>query len=103
MTVHSHKTEKKYISAWTEELNISPELVSLAYDKTVENTGKLSFAYMNKILVSWHGEGIKDADGVKRSEEIYGKQRGKKAKSRTKFNVQKSKFNNYNDTNKNRL
>ena len=35
------QTEKKYISAWTEELNISPELVSLAYDKTVENTGKL--------------------------------------------------------------
>lgn len=87
------QTEKKYISAWTEELNISPELVSLAYDKTVENTGKLSFAYMNKILVSWHGEGIKDADGVKRSEEIYGKTKGqKKQKSRTKFQCPKEQI-----------
>ena len=95
------QTEKKYISAWTEELNISPELVSLAYDKTVENTGKLSFAYMNKILVSWHGEGIKDADGVKRSEEIYGKTKGQKSKkAEQNSNVQKSKFNNYNDTTK---
>ena len=47
------QTEKKYIKAWTEDLNVSPELVSLAYDKTVENTGKLSWAYMNKILTSW--------------------------------------------------
>lgn len=56
---------------------------------------------MNKILVSWHGEGIKDADGVKRSEEIYGKTKGQKSKkAEQNSNVQKSKFNNYNDTNK---
>lgn len=86
------QTEKKYIKAWTEELNVSPELVSLAYDKTVENTGKLSWAYMNKILTSWHDSGIKDPEGVKREDVIHSKTKPAPKK--------KSKFNNYEDTNK---
>lgn len=99
------QTEKKYIKAWA-ELNINPELISLAYDRTVNNTGKLTYSYMNKILVSWHDEGITDSDGVKRSEEIFNLKNGyDKTKNKSKSgddtpNVQKSKFNNYNDTNK---
>lgn len=93
------QTEKKYIKNWS-ELGISPELVSLAYDRTVNNTGKLSYSYMNKILVSWHDEGIKDKDGVKRSEEIFGLKHGGKNKDNNTSNVPSSKFNNYVDTNK---
>lgn len=38
---------------------------------------------------------------MKRSEEIYGKTKGQKSKkAEQNSNVQKSKFNNYNDTNK---
>ncbi len=98
------QTEKKYIKSWT-ELDISSELVSLAYDRTVNNTGKLSYSYMNKILVSWHSEGITDSDGVKRSEEIFNLNHGydKSKQNNTNddtLNIQNSKFNNYNDTNK---
>lgn len=95
------QTEKKYIHSWTADLKINPELVSLAYDKTVENTGKLSWAYMNKILVSWHDEGIKDIDGVNRSNEIYSMTSGKTYDKKSEKNdtVKKSKFNNYTDTN----
>ena len=57
-------TEKKYISAWTNDENISIDLIPLAYDKTVLNTGKLSFAYMNKILLTWAEEGFKTPDDV---------------------------------------
>lgn len=92
------QTEKKYIKNWS-ELGISPELVSLAYDRTVNNTGKLSYSYMNKILVSWHDEGIKDKDGVKRSEEIFGLKHGGK-KDDNNSNVKINKFNNYTETNK---
>lgn len=99
------QTEKKYIKAWT-ELSLNTELISLAYDRTVNNTGKLSYSYMNKILVSWHDEGITDSSGVKRSEEIFSLKNGyDKSKQKNKSgdntpNVQKSKFNNYTDTNK---
>ncbi len=88
------QTEKKYIKAWTEEMNISPELVELAYDRTIQNTGKLSWAYMNKILKSWHDSGIKDVEGVKREDVIHG---GKAAAKKPADN-KKSKFYNYTDT-----
>lgn len=93
------QTEKKYIKNWS-ELGISPKLVSLAYDRTVNNTGKLSYSYMNKILVSWHDEGITDEIGVKRSEEIFGLKNGNKNKDDNKSNVKSNKFNNYTQTNK---
>lgn len=79
------QTEKKYIKAWTEELNVAPELVELAYDRTVENTGKLSWAYMNKILRSWSESGIKDAAGVERENAARGGTNTKKPKA-TGFN-----------------
>ena len=86
------QTEKKYIKTWTEELNISPELVELAYDRTVENTGKLSWAYMNKIIRSWYDSGIKDAEGVKREDTIHN------SKKTPPKNSGKG-FNNFEDSN----
>ncbi len=86
------QTEKKYIKLWTEDMDAPPELVELAYDRTVENTGKLSWAYMNKILKSWHDSGIKDAAGVEREDIIRGKTppKNKSAKG----------FNNFSDSGK---
>lgn len=97
------QTEKKYITQWTNQQNINPDLVSLAYDKTIENTGKLSWAYMNKILQSWNDEGIKNIDGVKRSDEIHNLSNAKiysKNKANKTQDKSKNKFNNYEDTNK---
>ncbi len=51
-------SEDRYISSWI-SLNLSDELIALAYDKTVINTGSLKWRYMDKILRSWHEQGIK--------------------------------------------
>ena len=51
-------SEDRYISSWI-SLSLSDELISLAYDKTVINTGSLKWRYMDKILHSWHEQGIK--------------------------------------------
>lgn len=45
--------ELTYINKWQNELSMSPDMVKNAYELTVNQTGKLSFAYMNKILESW--------------------------------------------------
>lgn len=50
--------ELGYIHNWQSELAMSLEMVKAAYEKTVNQTGKLSFAYMNKILESWAKEHI---------------------------------------------
>lgn len=50
-------TEKKYIGAWL-ELGFDDELIEIALDRTVTNTGALKWGYMNSILQSWHKKGV---------------------------------------------
>ncbi len=45
--------ELAYINNWQNEFHMSPDMVKAAFELTVNQTGKLSFAYMNKILESW--------------------------------------------------
>ncbi|MBE7031543.1 MAG: DnaD domain protein [Ruminococcaceae bacterium] len=91
------QTEKKYIKLWTFEKNVPTELVAEAYDRTVAATGKLSWAYMNKILMSWVEEGISTVDGVREKEALF---KLKSAPTKEKSGGKKSKFDNYTDTNK---
>lgn len=49
--------EKEFCESWR-MLGLSSELVRLAYERCVEKTGKRSFPYINKILLSWTQSGI---------------------------------------------
>ena len=50
-------TENRYISAWL-EMGFGEDLIEMAYDRTVTNTGGLKWSYMNSILKSWHEKGL---------------------------------------------
>ena len=50
--------EKEYAESWR-LYGISPELIHFAYEKCIEKTAKLSFPYINKLLLSWHQKGFK--------------------------------------------
>ncbi len=91
------QTEKKYINLWTYEKSIPVELIAEAYDRTVEATGKLSWAYMNKILLNWQEQGFERVEQVRAADEMF---KIKKSPTKTKTSGKKSKFNNYDDTNK---
>ena len=56
-------TERKYIQSWL-EADTPRELISLAYDRTVTNTGALKWSYMNKILQSWREKGLRSVAQV---------------------------------------
>lgn len=90
------QTEKKYITSWAND-GIPLKLISLAYDKTVENTGKLKFSYMNSILQSWAESGFTTPEQIKEAEEKYYRENGTE---RPYSKSGKSKFNNYEDANK---
>ena len=51
------QTERGYVASWL-DLGFEDEALSIAYDRTVTKTGKLSWPYMNKIILSWHGKGL---------------------------------------------
>ncbi len=87
-------TEKKYLKQWAENPSLSPELITLAYDRTVANTGKLSLNYMNKILQNWLEAGLSSEEEVK-SYEAETRPRSATQKKNPKSNG----FVNYVDTN----
>ena len=64
------KSEKSYIEKWI-GLKLSIELLTKAYEITVEKTGKVSYSYMAKILDNWQIAGIKTAEDVEKSQEEY--------------------------------
>ncbi len=67
--------ERDYIAAWFDQYQFDLPLIEYAYEVTVERTGKLAFGYLNKILASWHQNGIRTLEEAKReSKSITGAQ-----------------------------
>ena len=66
------KNEKAIFEKWI-ELKLSIDLIRRAYEITLEKTGKLSYAYMAKILENWHTSGIKTSEDVDKSLASYQK------------------------------
>ena len=55
--------QQEFIKKW-QSLGIDMELIHYAYEKCLENTEKLSFEYINKVVTSWHMEGLKTIEEV---------------------------------------
>lgn len=54
------KTERGYVEAWL-DMGFTGAELSIAYDRTVTNTGARKWNYMNRILQSWHEAGLHTA------------------------------------------
>ena len=50
-------SDERYISVWL-EWGFSPELIEMAYDRTVLNCGRLNWKYCHGILESWRKNGL---------------------------------------------
>ena len=59
--------EKKCFRRWI-SLGLSAELISGAYELTMLRCGKWSVAYMDKILLSWHEQGMRTLEEVRQGE-----------------------------------
>lgn len=53
--------EAAFVNTWFDTWSLPFEMIRLAYEKTVDSTGKISFSYMNKVLENWHAEGYTTA------------------------------------------
>lgn len=88
-------TEKQLdlISQW-KSIGFSIELIHYAYEKTIEQIDKLSFEYINKILLSWRDNGYTTVKHVKEAESDYRKKKkpGAKSGSDDDFDVDKYKI-----------
>lgn len=58
-------SEYHHLAEWSENMGFSDEMIKLAYEKTILNTGKASFRYMHAILTNWYELGITTPDAAK--------------------------------------
>ena len=59
--------EKDFIAKWTGEYGFGFDMIEKAYEITVNATSKPSMNYANKVLESWHAEGIKTVEDTERA------------------------------------
>lgn len=69
--------EEKYAAAWL-EMGFDEEAITMAYERTCLNTGGLSWAYMNKILLRWHEAGLHTAAQVRAGDRKSGSPAGQR-------------------------
>ena len=60
-------SERKYIEGWL-AMGYSSEALALAYDRTVINTGKLTWAYMDTIVRSWYEKGLFTPEAIEKGD-----------------------------------
>ena len=56
--------EERYLQAWG-DMGFANDAVALAYEKTCENTGGLTWKYMNSILERWNSQGLYTVDQIR--------------------------------------
>ena len=59
------KKELDYAVCWTNKWQFDRSMLRAAYECCVDNKAKISMPYINKVLESWHKEGIKNTEMLK--------------------------------------
>lgn len=82
--------QRKFLSVWSKEFSFSAEMICLAYEICVDNTGKMNLEYMNKVLKNWHEKGVKSPSDAEREQERWNESnfsKNKKEKGKPKQEV----------------
>lgn len=69
MKIKPTTKQREYFDSW-HALNIPVDLIRYAYEKTIEQTDKRSFPYMNKIITEWSKAGYKTREEVDMGDKI---------------------------------
>lgn len=73
------KQQQELINKWVNEYCFEDDMINEAYQRTLDKTGKLAFAYMNKILADWYGKGIKSKEQLETDQKAPVSEKGENA------------------------
>lgn len=76
--------QSEYISKWTHDYGYNTDMIYFAYERMTEKTGKISFAYMDKMISAWYASGLKTPEAVEESDAQF---REKTASSKSKSDL----------------
>ncbi len=73
--------ETKCIECWCDEWGFSFDVISRAYEVTVDKIGEYKMPYMNRVLENWHNAGLVTIEDVDASLESYQKKKSEPSAS----------------------
>lgn len=62
------QSQVEFLRRWSDEWKFGIDMILLAYEEMANHTGKLSFGYINKVLMNWHSKGYKTPDDILKAE-----------------------------------
>lgn len=62
--------QTEYLIKWS-NLGFSVNMMVLAYNEGAERTGKISFPYIDKVLLNWHEQGFKTPEDVENAKKEF--------------------------------
>ncbi|MEG0546846.1 MAG: DnaD domain protein [Oscillospiraceae bacterium] len=75
-----------YLIAWS-DLGFSVEVIALAFEETSERTGKISFAYMDKIISNWANSGFKTLSDIEFNKKSFKEQKAIASAKKSSYNI----------------
>ena len=84
--------EKKFFSCWLDEWRFSMEVITRAYEITIDKINEPSVSYMNKILENWNNSGLTTIEAVEASLENYKKKKAEASHGTETVNGTESGF-----------
>ena len=61
--------QNEFLRKWVGEFKFGIDMIIAAYEEMADRTGKISFAYMNKVLENWHNKGYKKPSDIENDKE----------------------------------
>lgn len=80
-------SQSAYLRTWSVELKFNVEMIYLAYEEMLNHSSKISFPYMNKILMNWHSKGIKTPDDIEKEKEEYRRKKSAVTQANVSFDI----------------
>ncbi len=69
--------QKRFLTAWTKEYGYDADMIFFAYEESVDNTGKASFEYMDKVLANWYKNSVRTPQDIQREKLKWQQQKSK--------------------------
>ena len=82
------KVQKDFIRKWN-KLGYEEDMLSEAYQITLNATGKMAFPYMDKVIEGWNTEGIKNKEQFEKSLKTHKEKTQKQKQTNSSFDLDK--------------
>lgn len=80
-------TQSAYLQTWSKDFRYGADMVYLAYEETLDHSGKISFAYMNKVLSNWNEKGLRTPQDVEKDKQSFREKKTKKSNTNTSYDM----------------